>query len=143
MAADAGKRVHRLYWLQFEAYLPSRPELKHLYDSRRHADMDGMDFLVDTWVESTASADEPDSDSAHLKALLRAAGYTLPPSMLSVRFVHLMDGARKELMFIYSEDASTTGFAAADLKEGGKAHDRWPGIEAGLIARGRNSIRLQ
>lgn len=141
VTADAHGQIQRLYWVQFEAYLPSRPELKHSYDSKRHVEIGGLDFLVDTWVESTGSTDEPDSDSAHLKALLRAAGYTLPPSMLSVRFVHLMDGARKELMFIYSE-AAPPGLTAEDLKKGGKAYDQWPGMEKGLIERGQMSIQL-
>jgi hypothetical protein len=48
--ADAEKKVSRLYWLQFEGYLPSKPELHHTYNSSRHANLGGMDFYVDTWV---------------------------------------------------------------------------------------------
>ena len=140
--ADAGKRVRRLYWIQFEAYLPSHPELKHTYDSPRHVTLGGMDFFVDSWVESADSADDPDSDSAHLKALLRSKGYTLPAALMSVRFVHVMDSARKELMFIYSEDLAPTGLTVADLKKGGKAYTRWPELEKGLIERGQQSIGL-
>lgn len=141
---DAGKdkQVQRLYWLQFEAYLPSHPEYHHGYDSTRHAMLGGLDFLVDTWAESTASKDEPDSDTAHLKALLAAQGYALPASMVTVRFVHLMDGGRKELMYIYSEPAPD-GLAAADLKQGGKACARWPAIEEGLIERGKKGVTLR
>lgn len=104
--ADPARRVKRIYWVQFEAYLPSRPELKHTYDSARRMTLGGMDFLVDTWAERTGRSEDPESDGAHLKARLRSAGYTLPESLQSVRFVHLMDGARKELMLIYSEDAA-------------------------------------
>lgn len=140
--ADTKKHVSRIYWIQFEAYRPSRPELKHTYDSKRHAILGGMDFFVDTWVQSTAAPEEPDSDGAHLKALLSTAGYTLPKSMMSVRFVHLMDKARKELMFIYSEDTTATGFTADDLRKGGRAFGEWPGIEAGLIQRGERGVEL-
>ncbi|HEV2212222.1 MAG TPA: hypothetical protein VGS99_02635 [Gammaproteobacteria bacterium] len=136
------RQVQRLYWVQFEAYLPSRPELKHTYDSPRHTSLGGMDFFVDTWAESTGSKDGPDSDSTHLKALLKAKGYTLPATMMSVRFVHLMDGGRKELMFIYSEPAPA-GLTAADLKLGGKAYGQWPGLEKGLMERGQKSIRFE
>ena len=142
--ADADKHVLRLYWVQFEAYLPSHPEEKHDYDSPRHVTLGGIDFFVDTWVsspDSTADPD-PDSDSAHLKAVLRSKGYTLPASRMSVRFVHLMDDAHKELMFIYSEDTGPTGFTAADLGKGGKAYGQWPQIEAGLIQRGQGSIQF-
>jgi hypothetical protein len=141
---DAGpdRQVRRIYWVQFEAYLPSRPELKHRYESTRQVALGGMDFCLDTWVEAQGSADQPDSDGAHLKALLRSAGYVLPESVISVRLVHLMDGSRKELMYIYSEDTAATGFSAADLAKGGKAHGQWPSIEAAVIARARQSITL-
>lgn len=137
-----GNRVLRLYWLQFEAYLPSHPEFHHSYDSKRHVTLGGMDFLVDTWVKPTTADDDPDSDTAHLQALLRAKGYQLPESMMSVRFVHLMDGGRKELMYIYSEDLAPRGLTAADLAPGGKDHGQWPALESGLIARGMGSLRF-
>lgn len=137
--ADRERRVRRLYWVQFEAYLPSRPELKHRYTSRRHVTLGAMDFYLDTWVER-ASAEEPDSDSAHLRVLLQSAGYLLPKSLISARFVHLMDDSRKELMYIYSEDTALTGLSADDLTEGGRAHGQWSAIEAALIARAQRSI---
>src|ERR1700759_2394457 len=34
--ADKDKNVQRLYWIQFEGYVPTRPELHHTYDSPRH-----------------------------------------------------------------------------------------------------------
>jgi len=37
--ADPQKNVQRLYWVQFEGYLPTKPELKHKYDSPRHVDI--------------------------------------------------------------------------------------------------------
>ncbi|HEX7964244.1 MAG TPA: YciI family protein [Gammaproteobacteria bacterium] len=142
VGADKDKQVQRLYWVQFEAYLPSHPEYHHTYDSARHVMLGGLDFLVDTWAETLDSKDGPDSDTAHLKALLVKQGYALPQSMILVRFVHLMDGGRKELMVIYSEPAPA-GLTAADLKKGGKAYGQWPGIEKGLIERGRQSVQLR
>jgi hypothetical protein len=103
--ADAGRNVRRLYWIQREGYLPSRPELHHAYDSPRHATLGGLDFYVDTWVSpEKPQAFEPDSDVTHMRELVRARGYALPPRMRSVRFVHLLDAAkRNELMIIYAE----------------------------------------
>jgi hypothetical protein len=140
--ADRERHVRRLYWLQFEAYLPSRPELKHGYTSNRHVTLGGMDFYLDTWVERD-SVEEPGSDGAHLRAPLRSAGYVLPKSLISVRLVHLMDESRKELMYIYSEDAAITGVPADDLAEGGKSHGQWAGIETAVIARAQRSITLR
>ena len=141
--ADQHQNVQRRYWVQFEAYVPERPELQHSYDSPRHANIGGLDFYVDTWVVPGDAKDDPGSDSEHIKALIRAKGYKLPAAMMSVRLVHLLDPQkRKELMIIYSEDVAATGFSAADLSEGGKAHDQWPTIADGLVGRAERNIRL-
>jgi hypothetical protein len=42
--SDAAKNVQRLYWVQFEGYLPSKPDLAHQYDSPRHTSIGGLDF---------------------------------------------------------------------------------------------------
>jgi hypothetical protein len=129
--------------VQFEDYLPSRPELSHRYDSPQHTTIGGLDFYVDTWVVPGDATDRPGSDSEHIRALILAKGYKLPAAIMSVRLVHLLDERkRKELMIIYSEDAATTGFSAADLREGGKAYDRWPAIAEGLIERAESRISL-
>lgn len=140
--ADASRNVQRLYWVQFEAYLSNHPELHHSYDSTRHVTLGGMDFLVDTWTGYTDSKDDPDSDTAHLKGLLAKQAYALPRSMMTVRFVHLMDDGRKELMYIYKEP-TPAGLTADDLKQGGKAFAQWAEIEKGLIERGQKSIQLK
>ena len=68
----------------------------------------------------------------------------MPAGMKYVRLVHLLDEQkRKELMIIYGEDLTPTGFTAADLKKGGKAYDQWPGIEKGLLERTEKKIKIQ
>lgn len=134
---DAGRVVRRLYWVQFEGYLPEYPKLQHDYRSPRHAKLGGMDFYVDTWAKSTRATPDPrdlaafeavlradgytipaaafasGSDADHFNALLRAAGFTLPEYAAYVRFVHLLDGKRKELMIIYGEEASSPTLTAS------------------------------
>jgi hypothetical protein len=141
--ADAQKNVQRLYWMQFEGYLPSRPDLHHTYDSPKHAAVGGMDFYVDTWVRTKDAATESGSDREHIEALVRAQGYRIPEAMMYVRLVHLLDKEkRKELMIIYGEDLAPTGFTAAKLSEGGKAHDRWPSIADELLERAEKRITM-
>jgi hypothetical protein len=141
--ADAAKNVQRLYWIQFEGYVPSKPDLAHTYDSPRHATIGGLDFYVDTWPRGDGEKSQPGSDREHIEALIRSKGYKMPAGMMYVRLVHLLDQAkRKELMIIYGEDLAPTRFTAADLKEGGKSRDRWPGLENGLIARAQKAIKL-
>ena len=142
--ADAGSRVQRLYWLQFEGYVPSRPDLHHTYDSPWHTTIGGLDFYVDTWVRANTESIEPGSDRAHIEALMRAKGFQMPDGMMYVRLVHLLDEQkRKELMIIYGEDLAPTGFSAADLQKGGKAFGQWHGIEEGLVDRAQKRIILK
>ena len=142
--ADAQKNVQRLYWVQFESYIPTRPELRHTYDSPRHAKIGGMDFYVDTWVRQNDAETRPGSDVEHIESLIRAKGYKMPAGMISVRLVHLLDEQkRKELMIIYSEDVAPTGLTAAELHEGGKAYDQWPAIEKNLVDRAEKTIAIE
>lgn len=98
--------------------------LHHRYSSKEHVTMGGLDFFVDTWTGSSAPS-KPNtkalasiiaskgyavppginsgSDEQHIDALIASKGYMLPPTLSSVRFVHTLDEARKELMIIYSE----------------------------------------
>ena len=139
--ADARKKVQRLYWIQFESYLPTKPELHHTYDSPRHTQISGLDFYVDTWVEPSNEHMKPDSDVEHIHNILQSHGFTLPTGMMSVRLVHLLDQQkRKELMFIYSEDVASTGLSVSELRNGGPAHDQWPKLEKDLIKRAEKSI---
>ncbi len=128
--AGSSKIVQRLYWIQFESYLPALPKLHHQYTSKRHARLGGLDFYVDTWTEDNRKANahaedlapleaflrskgyavpngiDSGSDERHVDALLAAKGYRLPGLSASVRFVHLADAReRKELMIVYSENA--------------------------------------
>lgn len=141
--ADGQKNVQRLYWVQFEGYLPTKPDSKYKYDSPRHAKIGGMDFYVDTWVRANDAETRPGSDREHVEALIRAKGYRMPAGMMYVRLVNLLDQEkRKELMIVYGEDLASTGFTAAELREGGKAYDRWPTIEKGLVERAEKKIAI-
>ena len=141
---DEQKNVEELYWVQFEGYIPARPDLHHKYDSPRHATIGGLDFYVDTWPRSKGEKTESGSDREHIDMLIRAKGYKIPANMMYVRLVHLLDAEkRKELMIIYGEDLAYAGFAAADLREGGKAYGQWPALEKGLIERAKTKIALE
>jgi hypothetical protein len=104
--ADRRKNVVRLYWIQFEGYLPTKPDLAHSYDSLRHTSIGGLDFYVDTWTRAAGEASRAGSDREHIEALIRAKGYKMPAGMMYVRLVHLLDlGKRKELMIIYGKNS--------------------------------------
>ncbi len=142
--ADDQQNVQRLYWVQFEGYLPSKPELHHRYDLPRHATIGGLDFYVDTWTGANDDKVRAGSDTEHIKALIRAKGYKMPAEMMYVRLVHLLDEQkRKELMIIYAEDLAPVGLTAADLKKSGKAHDQWPAIKKSLVGRAEKKLKIE
>lgn len=64
--ADNRQRVLGLYGVQFEGYLPSRPELQHTYASPKHANLGGMDFYVDIWARKTSATTRAGSDIDHV-----------------------------------------------------------------------------
>lgn len=141
--ATAQKRVQRLYWLQFEAYLPSRPELHYTYPFAKTKTLSGLLFDIRARFGASSEASKPGSDLEHVQALLRAKGYQLPEAMMNVRFVHLIDEQkRKELMIIYAEDLASTGFTVEDLLPTGKHSAQWPSLEAILIQRAENALDL-
>ena len=154
--ADEHQNVQRLYWIQFESYLPSKPDLHHTYDSPRHATIGSLDFYVDTWVKLTNERITPGSDEEHIQSLIRRKGFKLPAGMMYVRLVHLLDEQkRKELMFIYAEDVAPTGFAAAEIQASQsairnrksafplRAYDQWPAIEKDLVERAEKKITIE
>jgi hypothetical protein len=65
--ADQQQNVRKLFWIQFEGYLPTKPNLKHHYDSPRHTTIGGLDFYVDTWVRADSDRVTPDSDLEHIQ----------------------------------------------------------------------------
>jgi hypothetical protein len=141
--ADKQKQVQQLYWIQFEGYLPSKPDLHHQYDSPTHTTIGGMDFYVDTWVRASDEKFDVGSDREHIETMVRNKGYTMPGGMMYVRLVHLLDDQkRKELMIIYGEDLAPTGFTVADLGKNGKAYDQWSALQKRLLEHAEDKIEI-
>jgi hypothetical protein len=141
--SDAQKNVQRIYWVQFEGYLPSKPDLAHQYDSPQHTTIGVLDFYVDTWVREKDAETQKGSDR-HIEDLIRSKGFNMPAGMMYIRLVHLLDERkRQELMIIYGEDLAPTGFSAADLSASGRAFGQWPAIEKDLLERAKRKITLQ
>jgi len=141
---QAKQNVRRLYWVQFEQYLPSHPNAHYTYDSPEHTTIGGFDFYVDTWPQASDEKTRPGSDREHITKLIADKGYRMPAGMMYVRLVHLLDEQkRKELMIIYGEDLVSTGFTVADLAKNGKAYDQWPALQKSLIEHAREKIKVE
>ena len=121
--ADKEGRIKRVYWVQFEGYLPSNTHT-YRYKVNKTVSIGGLEFIADAYARNIkGNQGRPDSDGARARAFLESKGYRMASDdMLSQRLVHLVDEAkRNELMIIYMEDLSGTGLTAADLAAGGRA----------------------
>ena len=106
--AAADGDIRRLYWLQFEGYLPDN-DRQYRYSSTDRRRIGPLEFLVDVLTQPPGASVRPDSDSAHAREYLLRQGLTFPPRAATVRYVHLVDAAkRSELMIIYRERLDET-----------------------------------
>jgi len=99
--AAADGTVARLYWIQFEGYLPDNDH-QYRYASPDVRRIGPFDFFVD--VLTPSGPPRPNSDSAHTREFMEQHGLKLGERGATVRFVHLTDATkRNELMIIYRE----------------------------------------
>lgn len=147
--ADSRRRVRRLYWIQFESYLPSLPERRYNYaDGNRRLDLWGAAAWVRAAPADTSGPSRPGSDRERVLAILKRGGFDAPADVLSVRLVRLPDDpkgtgrGRRELMLMYVEDLAPSGLKAADFETDGKPNARWAEVEGPLIARAAAAFRV-
>ena len=141
--ADKQGRIRRLYWVQFEGYLPDNTH-SYRYQSTKTINLGGLDFIADAYATNRkANPSRPDSDGSRAQAFLESQGFHLGDEVLLQRLVHLVDEAkRNELMVIYLEDLSALGFTAADLAAGGKAAGKWGDISQRLLDRAVKGMQI-
>ncbi len=141
--ADKQGRIKRMYWVQFEGYLPSNT---HTYDYKgKTLDIGGLSFVVDAQARNiSGNQGRADSDGNRARRFLESKGFRMASDeVLWQRLVHMVDKSnRNELMIIYLEDLSGMGLTAANLAKGGTAAARWEEISKGLLERAIGGIRI-
>lgn len=145
--ADEEKRILRLYWVQFEGYLPTNSHAYN-YKANQTAKIGGYDFIADSRalnLEAAKAQQRPDSDGARARAFLESKGYRMATDdVLMQRLVHILDATRRdELMIIYMEDLGGSGLIAEDLAVKGKAEKQWGPISLGLLQRAVSGIEIK
>jgi hypothetical protein len=141
---DKNGLVKRMYWVQFEGYLPDNT---HAYDYRvtKSVDVGGLDFIADAYARNIrANPGRPDSDGAATRNFLAQRGYRLgSDEIIFQRLVHLIGAdKRSELMIIYLEDMSGSGLTSADLADGGKAAGKKGEIFEALMGRALKDLKI-
>jgi hypothetical protein len=144
VVADAGKRVERLLWFQFEGYLDNN-EHRYRYPPMGTMTLNGLTFLHDADVLNIDEdyRERPTSDSAHVVDFLKARGYSFGGDTMFKRMVWLDPDLRNELMIIYSEDLGSTGFRIEDLAKGGPHAGQWSAISDTLHQRALASFSVE
>jgi hypothetical protein len=141
---DKNGRIKRLYWVQFEGYLPNNTHT-YRYKSSNTVEIAGLMFFADAnALNIKATTSRPGSDGSRAQAFLKSKGYELAgDEILMQRLVHLTDETkRNELMIIYMEEMSGMGATAADLNKGGAAAARWDEISKGLLDRALKGMKV-
>lgn len=148
--ADADKSLRRLWWVQFESYLPSLPQYHYDYSDNRRTDLGGVTTWLRAGPTTTSHPMRAGSDRDHVFGVLTRAGIPIPAEVMNVRLVQLLDdpagtgkGARRELMVIYSENLAPSGKTVAELMTDGKPNAAWTAIEQGLVERARASVAIE
>lgn len=139
--ADAAKKVQRLYWVQFESYLPSNDHRYNYAEGNTRHDLWGAATWVSAGPRRTSETGRPGGDREAMMRILARGGYTAPPEMQGVRLVQILDDpegtghGRKELMLIYAEDLAPTGKTYAELVANDELTPAYGPLEKPLIDR--------
>jgi len=109
--ADANKRVQRVYWIQIEELLPTRPGAYN-YSADSTVTVYGLPFALN--IRQYTTAPDSGSDRARAFALLHLSGYDIPEGAIRARLVYLPDSAaRREIMIVYLEPPSAAAIETA------------------------------
>jgi hypothetical protein len=143
--ADKEGRISRLYWVQFEGYLP---ENNYRYDyslSQRQVTIGGLNFYADAMARNNdPSRSRPNSDGSRAQEFLRSKGFTFKrDDFLMQRLVNMVDPTnRNELMVIYLE-VLPDGQSAADFNPNGKDFAKWPTMADQPLARAQQNMTIE
>jgi hypothetical protein len=143
--ADERKRVQRMYWIQFEGYLPSLPTLTYTPSpGQQTMEIAGLAFYTRARFGLSAEVPKVGSETERVSKLLATNGYTLPAEMMNARFIHYLDEPkRRELMIIVSEDMAPSGYSHDALIKGTPTTEPWISISRRLIETSSKRFSIQ
>lgn len=106
-------QAQRLFWVQYEGYLPNNNYTFDYETQPLTVEHAGLQWKCNMTFMGSRRGDEGESltDGARFRRFLRAKAVTLPDQYLQLRCFHLAADGREELMLIYLEDAEITEYA--------------------------------
>jgi len=143
--ADERGRVQRLYWFQFEGYLPSASPRGYDYSGDPHRTVIGGHEFYDSVrhynVEAVRGGWPDDSDTMQVMRLLERRGCRLEGDVMRVRLVRLDEEKERELMIIYMEALDQHGLSLKDF-EGPGGDSKWREASEGLRTRALTGMKM-
>ncbi|NNF36920.1 MAG: hypothetical protein HKN68_22650 [Saprospiraceae bacterium] len=158
---DAQGGFERLYWIQYEGYLPGKllpfpanlkpGGLTYDYnDDPYRESIADKEFYVKTGnfnvefsdSELNGKTGEDDSDFLNVARILNQKGININSEVLSVRMVQLNEDKSDELMIIYYESLEEEDQKIKALEGKGKASSQWDSVSSDLILRAKTGIHL-
>jgi len=143
--ADERGRVLRLYWFQFEGYLPSATKRSYDYSGDPHRTVIGGHMYYDSVrrynVEAMRGGWGDDSDTMHVVRLLEREGCRLKGDVMRIRLVRLDDEKERELMIVYMEALERYGLSLSDF-EGAGGDFKWREAVEALRSRALAGMKI-
>jgi hypothetical protein len=143
--ADESGRVQRLYWFQFEGYLPSASPRGYDYSGDPYRTMIGGHEFYDSVRHYNVAASRDgwpdDSDAMHVVRLLERKGYRLEGDVMRVRLVRLDEGKEQELMIVYMEALDQHDLSLTDF-EGPGGDSKWREASEALRTRALAGMKI-
>lgn len=145
--ANASGIVERMYWIQYEGYLPGLFPRRYDYsDESYRVSYDGREFFEGVNFYNVPD-DRPSwrkgSDIGHVFDLLHRNDYSMEVDVMRVRQVLLDDDRKRELMIMYIENLATRGLSVATFGVDGIRSDEWVQASADLRERARSGLTIQ
>jgi len=141
---DASKKVRRLYWVQYEAYLAEHPTLKYeKHPAYSPTALNGLPFHQRARFGQSSDTPQPGSDAERAFALLAEKGYSLPAETVNVTYKHFLDATmRKEVLLMVIEDMALTGTSFSQLVVNNELQPAWKPVADKLLERAPKAFRI-
>ncbi len=117
-ATGDSNRLTRLFWIQFESYLPDKSGSYDYDDSPLRVTLGDYMFFTDTDIVEFDPYKKraAGTDGAMVRRFLAEKGMTLPLNWAYARMVYLTNETkRKELMIIVIDDLTLQGVSASEV----------------------------
>ena len=143
---DADDAIERLYWIQFEAYLPSAPEAA--YDPGHRGEpltaLGEMDLFYRARFGSREDEMPDGSEAARVVQMVRDAGYTMPAETFSAQFHQTVHpDNRSEILVIYVEDLAAIDLTVEEIFAGGREGEPMRRLHDRALPRAQARIRVE